>query len=103
MPRSKRTSADLRYEAHVQKVTSQVNQVKKAMADTIERAAERGGKINELTNRAEALETTVLVFRKDAAVVRRQNWWRNRKMTIIICVAVAVLVLIVVMSLIKWH
>lgn len=102
MSRNKRTSADIRYENHVKNVKSQVDKVKEAMVITIEKASERGGKLEELTERTEALESTGLVFRKDTTQLRRQNWWRNRKMTMILVCVLVVLLLVIILPLIRW-
>lgn len=102
MSRNKRTSADIRYDNHVQAVQSNLHKVKEQMAITIDNAAQRGGKLSDLTERTEALESTGLLFRKDTTQLRRQNWWRNRKMTIILVCGVVVLLLVIILPLIPW-
>ena len=76
----------------------QVNEVQKVMKLNVEKIMERGGKLNQMEERADQLQTGAGNFNQAAVRIQRKYWWENTKMKIIIGVVIAVIVIIIIVA-----
>ncbi|ORX77838.1 synaptobrevin, partial [Basidiobolus meristosporus CBS 931.73] len=81
-------------------VQQQVDEVVNIMQDNVNRVMERGERLDTLNNKAEDLENGALQFRRGANRVRKNMWWKNFRLKLII-IAIVVIILLVVIS--KFH
>jgi hypothetical protein len=72
-------------------VTSDVNDIKLDMKNGIKKIVSNVESVRELENKAERINNTSLLFRKDAELLRRRTYWSNIKTLIIVSVIAAIL------------
>jgi hypothetical protein len=72
-------------------VTSDVNDIKLDMKNGIKKIVSNVESVRELENKAERINNTSLLFRKDAELLRRRSYWSNIKTLIIVSVIAAIL------------
>ena len=76
--------------AQINDTQKQIDEVVEIMTHTVSKVLERGEKVAELDERVNLLNDSSTHFVQQAARLRRQQWWENRKWTIILC-AVSIL------------
>ncbi|KAK9767747.1 Vesicle membrane receptor protein (v-SNARE) [Basidiobolus ranarum] len=81
-------------------VQQQVDEVVNIMQDNVNRVMERGERLDTLNNKAEDLESGALQFRRGANKVRKNMWWKNFKLQLIIIAIVIILLLIIIIPLV---
>ncbi|CCJ29490.1 unnamed protein product [Pneumocystis jirovecii] len=69
----------------VRVVQKEMEQVKSAMTENIEKVLERGERIELLVNRTQNMNETAFSFSKRSSYLRRRIWWESVKMTVIFC------------------
>ncbi|KAI9018965.1 synaptobrevin [Hyaloraphidium curvatum] len=80
-------------------VQQELEEVKVIMQDNLNKAIERGENLQDLQLKTEELQESSQQFQKTAKEVKRQMWWKDTKMQIIIgVVVVCVLALIIGLS-----
>ncbi|CAG8680363.1 15144_t:CDS:2 [Dentiscutata erythropus] len=67
-------------------IQKQIDETVGIMRDNINRVAERGERLDALQDKTENLSVSAQGFRKGANRVRKQMWWKDMKMRIIIAV-----------------
>ncbi|ORX98922.1 synaptobrevin, partial [Basidiobolus meristosporus CBS 931.73] len=77
-------------------VKNQVDEVVGIMQDNIERVMDRGEKLDVLSNKAEDLELGARQFKKGANRVRKQMWWRDMKLRLVILAIVVILLIVII-------
>jgi len=82
----------------VNRMKSQVDEVKVIMSKNIENILERGDNLQNLEDKTEILSEQSRTFQATTKKVKRKTWWENMKMKIVLIVggSVALLVLILV-------
>lgn len=58
------------------------------MVQNIEKVLERGDRIDILVDKTSHLNATSFAFKKRSTALRRQEWWKNIKLMVIIGVVV---------------
>lgn len=58
----------------------ELNQVKDIMVQNVEQILSRGERIELLVDKTDAMAGQATAFRRGARSVRRQMWWKNKKM-----------------------
>jgi vesicle-associated membrane protein 7 len=67
---------------------SELNHVKDIMVQNVEQILSRGERIELLVDKTDVMAGQATAFRRGARSVRRQMWWRNKKV-LALCVIVA--------------
>ncbi|KAJ7705473.1 synaptobrevin [Mycena rosella] len=71
------------------------------MRDNIDKVNERGANLEELQHKTDDLAISAQGFRHSANRVRKNMWWKDMKMRLIIGAAIAVIIIIIVVSVVK--
>ncbi|PVD39465.1 hypothetical protein C0Q70_02096 [Pomacea canaliculata] len=88
----------------VSHLQSQVDEVKGVMTQNIERVLERGDRLEDLMDKTEELEAGAANFQKTSRKIRKKYWWKNKKMTLILCgVGLVVIIVIILIILFSTH
>ncbi|KAF9465934.1 synaptobrevin-like protein [Collybia nuda] len=82
-------------------IQAQIDNTVEIMKDNITKVAERGERLESLEARTETLAVSARGFRRTANRVRKNMWWQDMKMRIIIGVTVAVIISLVVLSIVQ--
>ncbi|XP_072367652.1 vesicle-associated membrane protein 4 isoform X2 [Scyliorhinus torazame] len=81
-------------------VQNQVDEVIDVMQENITRVIERGERLDELQDKSESLSDNATVFSNRAKQLRRQMWWKECKMKVIISVVVVIVLLVIIIPVI---
>ncbi|KAI9184489.1 Vesicle membrane receptor protein (v-SNARE) [Blastocladiella emersonii ATCC 22665] len=81
-------------------IQNQVNEVVGIMQQNIEKVMERGERLDTLQNKTEDLNHSAGQFRRGATKVRKQMWWKNMKLKIIIALVVIAVLLAIILPLV---
>ncbi|KAJ3011428.1 Vesicle-associated membrane protein [Thoreauomyces humboldtii] len=73
-------------------VQGEIDQVRDVMVHNIEKVLERGDRIEILVDKTDSLNATSFAFRSRSTALRRQQWWKNTRLTVIIAVVSLMLV-----------
>ncbi|GAU90162.1 hypothetical protein RvY_02620 [Ramazzottius varieornatus] len=82
----------------IEQTQKQVNEVIDVMKDNVNRVLERGDRLADLDERADALQFGAHQFQATAKKVKRKYWWKNLKMWILIGVILAVIITVIVVA-----
>ncbi|WVR03259.1 hypothetical protein IAU60_000250 [Kwoniella sp. DSM 27419] len=82
-------------------IQEQIDSTVNVMHENIQRVAERGERLDALQDKTDTLAVSAQGFRRGANRVRKQMWWKDMKMRIIIGVGIAVLIVIIVVPIVK--
>eukprot|EP00010_Vexillifera_abyssalis_P005784 CAMPEP_0201552898 /NCGR_PEP_ID=MMETSP0173_2-20130828/19186_1 /ASSEMBLY_ACC=CAM_ASM_000268 /TAXON_ID=218659 /ORGANISM="Vexillifera sp., Strain DIVA3 564/2" /LENGTH=220 /DNA_ID=CAMNT_0047963483 /DNA_START=49 /DNA_END=711 /DNA_ORIENTATION=+ len=81
----------------IRKARSQVSEVKDIMINNVEKVLERGDRIETLVEKTDLLQENSEQFRDSSVKLKRQMWWKNTKMCIIIWAVVIIVILVIVL------
>ncbi|ORY74749.1 synaptobrevin-domain-containing protein [Leucosporidium creatinivorum] len=81
-------------------IQAQIDDTVGIMRENITKVAERGERLDALQDKTDNLAQSAQGFRKGANRVRKQMWWKDMKMRILIAVGIAVLVIIIVVPIV---
>jgi len=84
--------------AKIEQTQKQVNEVIDVMKDNVNRVLERGDKLADLDERADALQFGAHQFQATAKKVKRKYWWKNLKMWLLMGVIVIVIIIVIILS-----
>ncbi|KAH9006481.1 synaptobrevin-like protein [Lactarius hatsudake] len=84
--------------AHIQ---AQIDDTVNIMRDNITKVVERQERLDSLQDKTDNLAVSAQGFRRNANRVRKNMWWKDMKMRIIIGVAILVVIAIIVVSIVK--
>jgi len=82
----------------IDKLQTQVNDVKGIMQENINKALDRGTRLDELVDQTENLESQSVTFRAQSGRVRRKMWLQNIKMWAICIGIVAIIVVLIILK-----
>ncbi|CAH3104538.1 unnamed protein product [Pocillopora meandrina] len=82
----------------ITKVQKEVNEVKDVMTQNIEKVLERGEKIDVLVGKTEELDHSSQVFHRQAKRLRREMWWKNKKICLILVFVIAIIIAVIVLA-----
>ncbi|KAI8906539.1 hypothetical protein PhCBS80983_g01009 [Powellomyces hirtus] len=77
-------------------VQGQVDEVIGIMHNNIEKVMQRGERLESLQNKTDDLQQGALQFKRGATKVRRQMWWKDLKLKLIIAAIVIVILIIII-------
>ncbi|TFY63114.1 hypothetical protein EVG20_g6447 [Dentipellis fragilis] len=82
-------------------IQAQIDDTVNIMRDNITKVVERQERLDSLQDKTDNLAVSAQGFRRNANRVRKNMWWKDMKMRIIIGVAIAVIIVIIVVSVVK--
>ncbi|KAI0277069.1 synaptobrevin-like protein [Russula aff. rugulosa BPL654] len=82
-------------------VQAQIDDTVNIMRDNITKVVERQERLDSLQDKTDNLAVSAQGFRRNANRVRKNMWWKDMKMRLIIGVAIAVIIVIIVVSIVK--
>jgi len=82
-------------------IQAQIDDTVGIMRENITKVAERGERLDSLQDKTDNLAISAQGFRRGANKVRKNMWWKDMKMRIIIGAAVAIIIIIIVVSIVK--
>ncbi|KAF8747433.1 Synaptobrevin, partial [Rhizoctonia solani] len=82
-------------------IQQQIDDTVGIMRENITRVAERGERLDVLQDKTDNLAVNAQGFRRGANRVRKNMWWKDMKMRIIIAIGVAILIVIIVVPIVK--
>lgn len=74
----------------IRSVQGEIDQVKDVMVHNVERILNRGERIELLVDKTENMSQQAFAFRKRSTQLRRQMWWKNIKLLMIMGVSAVV-------------
>ncbi|XP_077218419.1 vesicle-associated membrane protein 724 [Tasmannia lanceolata] len=80
------------------KVKAQVSEVKSIMLENIDKAIDRGEKLDDLTDKTEELRSQAQDFKNQGTQIRRKMWFQNMKIKLVVLAILLILVLIIWVS-----
>jgi len=82
-------------------IQAQIDDTVGIMRENITKVAERGERLDSLQDKTDNLAVSAQGFRRGANRVRKNMWWKDMKMRIIIGAAIAIIIVIIVVSIVK--
>jgi len=82
-------------------IQAQIDDTVGIMRENITKVAERGERLDSLQDKTDTLAVSAQGFRRGANRVRKNMWWKDMKMRIIIGVAISVIIIIIVVSVVR--
>ncbi|KAJ7182769.1 synaptobrevin [Mycena crocata] len=82
-------------------IQAQIDDTVGIMRENITKVAERGERLDSLQDKTDNLAVSAQGFRRGANRVRKNMWWKDMKMRLIIGAAIAVIIVIIVVSIVK--
>ncbi|QRW07527.1 Synaptobrevin [Ceratobasidium sp. AG-Ba] len=82
-------------------IQQQIDDTVGIMRENITRVAERGERLDVLQDKTDNLAVNAQGFRRGANRVRKNMWWKDMKMRIIIAIGIAILIVIIVVPIVK--
>jgi len=80
----------------IQETRKQVDEVTDVMKNNMDRILEREGKLGDLQLRADQLQTDTEQFQRTGIKLKRQYYWENMKMKLLIALCVLIVIIIIV-------
>ncbi|GAB0138668.1 hypothetical protein EsDP_00006894 [Epichloe bromicola] len=80
----------------VKKIQEDINDTVGILRDNINKANDRGQRLDALQDKTDNLAVSAQGFRRGANRVRKQMWWKDMKMRICIIVGILILLLIII-------
>jgi len=94
-PRSARPTSS------VQAAQAEIDDTVAIMRENLQAMAERGERLETLETRTENLVVAARGFRRSAQKARRDMWWKDMKMRLIIALAISVVLALTVLSIVQ--
>ncbi|KAF4610311.1 hypothetical protein D9613_010616 [Agrocybe pediades] len=82
-------------------IQAQIDDTVGIMRENITKVAERGERLDSLQDKTDTLAVSAQGFRRGANRVRKNMWWKDMKMRIIIGVAIVVILVIIIVSIVR--
>ncbi|ORY30827.1 synaptobrevin-domain-containing protein [Naematelia encephala] len=82
-------------------IQAQIDETVNVMHDNITKVAERGERLDALQDKTDTLAVSAQGFRRGANRVRKQMWWKDMRMRLIIIFGICVLIVIIVVPIVK--
>jgi len=82
-------------------IQAQIDDTVDIMKSNINKVAERGERLDDLQDKTDTLAVSAQGFRRGANKVRKNMWWKDMKMRLIIGVGIVVLLIIIIVPIVK--
>ncbi|KAL3897499.1 MAG: hypothetical protein SGCHY_003375 [Lobulomycetales sp.] len=83
----------------VNEVQREVDEVIGVMQNNIDKVVTRGEKLDALQDKTDDLQQGAMQFKKGATKVRKQMWWKDMKLKMIIVLIIVIIVVILAIAL----
>ncbi|XP_053326047.1 vesicle-associated membrane protein 4 [Spea bombifrons] len=80
----------------IRQVQNQVDEVIDVMQENITKVIERGERLDELQDKSESLSDNATAFSSRSRQLRRQMWWRDCKMKVIVAFVIILVLLVII-------
>ncbi|KAF9314543.1 hypothetical protein BG003_004091 [Podila horticola] len=80
----------------IKQVQGEIEQVKDVMVHNIERVLERGERIELLVDKTDNLNQQAFAFKKRSTALKRNMWWKNVKLMVLLVVVLIVLAYLII-------
>eukprot|EP00158_Paraphelidium_tribonemae_P009391 Partr_v1_DN28853_c1_g2_i2_m33267 putative Vesicle-associated membrane protein len=77
-------------------VQGEISQVRDVMVQNIEKVLERGERIDILVDKTDNLNQAAFQFKKRSTALKRQMWWKNTKITILLAVVCVIILYLLI-------
>ena len=77
---------------NINRVRSQIDDVRGVMVENIEKVLQRGEKIELLVDKTDRMQQAAFKFEKSAKKLKHAMWWKNFKMYIILFLVIALVI-----------
>jgi vesicle-associated membrane protein 7 len=81
----------------VMRVQGQIDEVKGVMIKNIDSVLERGEKLDVLMEKSDDLSKNAHLFKKQGTQLKREMWWKNLKLQIIIALIIIFVIFVIVL------
>ena len=81
----------------IDKIKQAVESTKGVMLENIDKALDRGAKIDTIVSASEELTGNAEAFSRASQDLERSMWWKSMKMKIVVCLIVVAIVLVIVL------
>ncbi|PWN94517.1 synaptobrevin [Tilletiopsis washingtonensis] len=81
-------------------IQQQIDETVGVMRSNLQKVSERGEGLNDLQGKTDNLAVSAQGFRRGANRVRKQMWWKDMKMRIIIIVGIIILLCIIIIPIV---
>ncbi len=85
-------------QGNTKQLQSEVNEVVGIMQDNIHKVMERGEQLDQLQTKTDDLQQSSMQFRRGANRVRRQMWWRDMKVKLLIGAVLIIIIIIIIVA-----
>ncbi|KAH7890459.1 synaptobrevin-domain-containing protein [Phlebopus sp. FC_14] len=82
-------------------IQQQIDDTVGIMRENITKVAERGERLDSLQDKTDNLAVSAQGFRRGANRVRKNMWWKDMKMRLIIGFTIAIIIVIIVVAIVK--
>jgi len=82
-------------------IQAQIDDTVGIMRENITKVAERGERLDSLQDKTDNLAVSAQGFRRGANRVRKNMWWKDMKMRIIIAIGIIILLVIIIVPIVK--
>ncbi|KAJ1907875.1 Vesicle membrane receptor protein (v-SNARE) [Tieghemiomyces parasiticus] len=79
-----------------QQIQRELDEVVNIMQDNIDKVMEREERLDVLHSKTDDMNEGARQFRKGASRVRKQMWWKDMKLKIIIAIVIVILLVIII-------
>ncbi|KAK9455882.1 synaptobrevin-domain-containing protein [Dipodascopsis uninucleata] len=80
----------------VETVRQEIDQVKDIMSQNIENVIARGERIENLVDKTDHMNQTAFAFRKRSTALRREMWWKNKRLVVLLILAALFLIYVLI-------
>ena len=84
----------------VNTVDAQVKYLQETMRQNIQKALNRGDKLEDLENRTDQLDANANQFQTTSKKTKRKFIWKNRKWTLILIAVIATILLLIILAIV---
>ena len=85
---------------HIGRVQGQVNDVMDVMRGNIDKMMQRGERIDNLEEKSDHLTAGASQFRRSTTGLRRQLWWQNFRIKMILVAVILVILAVIVVTIV---
>ncbi|KAJ1966089.1 Vesicle membrane receptor protein (v-SNARE), partial [Dimargaris xerosporica] len=79
-----------------QQIQQELDDVVNIMQENIDKVMEREERLDVLHNKTDDMNESARQFRKGASRVRKQMWWKDMKLKVIIAIVVIILLVVII-------
>lgn len=90
----------LRQDPKLNRLRNQVDDVVDVMKDNVSKVMERGDRLEDLQDKSDSLSSNSDMFRSRAKDLRKNMWWKNCRMKLLLALVIFIILCIIVIPII---